>query len=37
MLDVPADFVRDILLLLGWSLLGLLLARVLLARNKATI
>ncbi len=37
MLGVPADFVRDILLLLGWSLGGLFLARTLLTRNKATI
>jgi hypothetical protein len=37
MLGVPADFVRDILLLLAWSVGGLLLARTLLTHNKATI
>jgi ABC-type polysaccharide/polyol phosphate export permease len=37
MLGIPADFVRDILLLLTWSLCGLLLARALLTRNKASV
>jgi hypothetical protein len=37
MLGVPTDFGRDILILLGWSLCGLLLARTLLTRNKASV
>ena len=37
MLGVPADFFRDILLLLSWSVFGLLLARAILTRNKASM
>jgi len=37
MLGIPADFYRDILLLAGWAVGGLIVSRTLLTRNKANI
>lgn len=37
MLGIPADYSRDILVLLGWSFAGLAISRVILVRNKASM